>query len=61
MQSIAHPIPQGTPPARLRELALRYLDPEVPIPARYRRTMLARIVALLVTAAVVAKRVRAVR
>jgi len=43
-------IPEDTPPPTLRRLLEKYLDPALPMPARYRVTMLARITALLIVA-----------
>ena len=51
MMSMAHTIPEHTPPPTLRRLLARYADPQLPMPTRYRVVMLARIVALLLVAA----------
>jgi len=51
MNTITHPIPPGTPAPTLRRLLEKYVDPQLPVPTRYRVTMLARIVALLIAAA----------
>lgn len=50
VETIPHAIPTNTPPPRLRQLLVRYLDPSIPVPLRYRRAMLARITSLLVSA-----------
>jgi len=46
-----NPIPEDTPPPTLRRLLERYADPTLPVPLRYRITILARITALLLVAA----------
>ena len=48
--SIAQTIPEDTPPPTLRRLLERYADPTLPVPLRYRVTVIARIVALLLAA-----------
>ena len=51
MTSVPHnPIPENTPVPTLRRLLSKYLDPSVPVPTRYRLTMLARIIVLLAVA-----------